>query len=95
MAKKKTSFNLIQFIGGIILCTLLGVFTITLNSTCNSLNVEIGRLNRELSHSRNEFTNIQNKITDLSRGDRIQEFASEKMNMVPSVLEPIDIVIND
>lgn len=95
MAKKKSSFNLIQFIIGIIFCTLIGVFTITLNSTCNSLNIEIGSLNRELSHLRNEFTNIQNKITDLSRGDRIQKFAREKINMVPSILEPIDIVLND
>ncbi|MBC8197287.1 MAG: hypothetical protein H8E60_05320 [Candidatus Marinimicrobia bacterium] len=95
MAKKKSSFNMIKFIIGIIFSTLIGVFTITLNSTCNSLNVEIGSLNRELSHLRNELTNIQNKITDLSRGDRIQKFAREKIKMVPSVLEPIDIVLND
>ena len=95
MVKKQKSFNLIQFIAGVFFVTMLSVLTISINSSCNFLNIEIDKMNRQLTHYRNDYTNIQNNITFLSRSDRVQRIAKEEIQMVDSVIEPIDIVLHD
>ena len=95
MGKKQKSFNLIQFIAGVFFVTMLSVLTISINSSCNSLNIEIDKMNRQLTHYRNDHTNIQNNITFLSRSDRVQRIAKQEIQMVDSVIEPIDIVLQD
>ena len=74
---------------------MLSVLTISINSSCDSLNIEIDKMSRQLTHYRNDHTNIQNKITFLSRSDRIQKIAKQEIKMVDSIIEPIDIVLHD
>ena len=80
---------------GVFFVTMLAVLTISINSSCNFLNIEIDEMNRQLTHYRNDHTNIQNNITFLSRSDRVQKIAKQKIQMVDSVIEPIDIVLHD
>ncbi len=87
--------NLSFFIIGLFTCTILCVLTLAVNAECNDLNIEINEQNRELTYNRNELTNLETKITMLSRREKIQEIAREKLNLVVAILEPEEIILKD
>jgi len=95
LGKKKNNNKIIHFILGVLTLTLVGVFTIGVNSKCNDLNVEIHDLNRQLTYFRNEITNLDGRITHLNRSDYIVKIAKEKIDLVAAVIEPDEIVLND
>ena len=95
MRNKQKSFNLVHFVCGVFSSTILSVIIIWVITLCNQLNIDIDELNRQLTHYRNDYTHIQNKITYLSRSDRIHNIAKEKIKMIDSKIEPIDIVLRD
>ena len=95
LGKKKNNNKIIHFILGVLTLTLVGVFTIGVNSKCNDLNVEIHDFNRQLTYFRNEITNLDGQITHLNRSDYIVKIAKEKIDLVAAVIEPDEIVLND
>tara|TARA_S200000501_G_scaffold366785_1_gene402171 strand:- start:3737 stop:4039 length:303 start_codon:yes stop_codon:yes gene_type:complete len=92
---KKQKINLISFILGLFLCTILCIGTIAVNARCNELTVEINDLSRNLTYNRNEVTNLESKITYLSRREHIERIAKEKLELVGAILEPMEIVLTD
>ena len=96
MGKKQLmNKNLISYVLGLFVSTILCVVTIAVNARCNELTVEINDLSRKLTYNRNEVTNLDSKITHLSRRENIEKIAKEKLNLVAAIIEPMEIVIKD